>query len=165
MAVWSRPRFDMSKTKQVYRNGESQIVIQDLIRSDSGKFTCTADNQVAQPQTKKANLVVKYFAGIDKSRQYAKAGGKHGDTVTLICKAEGTPEMQFTWLKEDTELQSNSKYAISSTSAADIFDTKFKSELTVRSIAKADYGTYTCKARNDRGEDQFNIRLNGTIRC
>ncbi|XP_061188981.1 nephrin-like isoform X2 [Saccostrea echinata] len=162
MAVWSRPGFDMSKTKQVYRNGESQIMIYDLERSDSGKFICTADNQVAQPQTKKANLVVKYFAGIDKSRQYAKAGGKHGDTVTLVCKAEGTPEMQFTWLKEDTELQSNSKYAISSTSAANIFDTKFKSRLTVRSIAKADYGTYTCKATNDRGEDQFNIRLNGT---
>jgi hypothetical protein len=32
----------------------------------------------------------------------------------------------------------------------------------VRSISKADYGAYTCKARNDRGQDQFNIHLNGT---
>ncbi|XP_048773345.2 nephrin-like isoform X3 [Ostrea edulis] len=162
MASWSRPGFDMSKTKQVYKNSESQIIIYDLERTDSGKFKCTADNQVGEPQSKEANVVVKYFGNIDKSRQYAKAGGKHGDTVILICKAEGTPEMQFTWLKEGTEIQRDGKFGISSTTATTIFDTKFKSELTVRSIAKADYGTYTCKARNDRGQDQFNIHLNGT---
>jgi hypothetical protein len=59
MAVWSRPGFDMSKTKQVYKGSESQIVIYDLERTDSGKFTCTADNHVGEPQSKEANLVVK----------------------------------------------------------------------------------------------------------
>nr|XP_022326669.1 nephrin-like isoform X2 [Crassostrea virginica] len=162
MASWSRPGFDMSKTNQVYANRESQITIHDLQRTDSGKFICTVDNQVGQPQSKEANLIVRYFAGIDKSRQYAKAGGQHGDTVTLICKAEGTPTMTFSWHKEGTELQTDSKFGLSSSSPTSLFDTHFISELTVRSISKADYGTYTCRAQNDRGQDQFNVQLNGT---
>lgn len=164
MASWSRPGFDMSKTNQVYSNSErlSQITIHDLLRTDSGKFICTADNKVSPPKRREASLVVRYFAGIDKSRQYAKAGGKHGDTVTLTCKAEGTPDMTFTWSREGEQLQTDSKFAIRSTSASSIFDTHFVSKLTVRGISKADYGTYTCKSRNDRGEDQFNIQLNGT---
>lgn len=64
--------------------------------------------------------------------------------------------------QEGEQLQTDSKFAIRSTSASRIFDTHFVSKLTVRGISKADYGTYTCKARNDRGEDQFNIQLNGT---
>lgn len=64
--------------------------------------------------------------------------------------------------QEGEQLQTDSKFAIRSTSASSIFDTHFVSKLTVRGISKADYGAYTCKARNDRGEDQFNIQLNGT---
>lgn len=61
MASWSRPGFDMSKTNQVYSNSErlSQITIHDLLRTDSGKFICTADNKVSPPKRREASLVVR----------------------------------------------------------------------------------------------------------
>lgn len=58
----------MSKTKQVYKNSESQIIIYDLERTDSGKFKCTADNQVGEPQSKEANVVVKCEFKIELKR-------------------------------------------------------------------------------------------------
>lgn len=61
MASWSRPGFDMSKTNQVYSNSErlSQITVHDLLRTDSGKFICTADNKVSPPKRREASLVVR----------------------------------------------------------------------------------------------------------
>lgn len=43
-----------------------------------------------------------------------------------------------------------------------MYSIDYENVLLVNDVVKKDYGTYTCKANNDEGEDSFDIILDGT---
>ncbi|KAJ8316449.1 hypothetical protein KUTeg_006463 [Tegillarca granosa] len=92
MIVWTRPNFDMSKTKQTYEDGKSILTVHELKREDSGTFTCTADNGIGDPAVKEAQLVVKCYdvSGGKYSTTDDKLDGTYQNilTVTDVTKAE-----------------------------------------------------------------------------
>ena len=53
----------------------------------------------------------------------------YGDEVTIVCKAEGNPEPQFSWTKDDQSLAGGSSH-------------------TFNGIQYSDAGSYTCTAKN-----------------
>lgn len=58
MITWSREDFDMTKTKQTYEDGKGFLTVYELEKSDTGDFSCRADNGLGEPVTKTASLVV-----------------------------------------------------------------------------------------------------------
>ncbi|KAJ8316232.1 hypothetical protein KUTeg_006246 [Tegillarca granosa] len=91
MIVWTRPNFDMSKTKQTYEDGKSILTVHELKREDSGTFTCTADNGIGDPAVKEAQLVEGYdVSGGKYSTTDDKLDGTYQSilTVTDVTKAE-----------------------------------------------------------------------------
>ncbi|KAK3106873.1 hypothetical protein FSP39_001753 [Pinctada imbricata] len=164
MVRWTRQNFDMTKTKQTYENGKSELTVYELTRQEAGVFKCIADNYLGEPATAEAQLIVKFGPIIDKSRQYAKAAGEHGSKVDMICKASGAPNVNFKWKKGEVVLNTdNTKYTIYKQHPD---TTLYKSVLQIFQISKADYGTYQCVTTDDGGEkmDVFDIVLDGTSR-
>lgn len=97
---------------------------------------------------------------IDERPNIAKsAASMHTDGV-LICEMTAYPEPTITWSKGGTDITlSDDKYTQTKETEGQI---KFRFSLTVKSVKEADYGTYKCKATNDKGSDSHDIQLGGT---
>lgn len=105
--------------------------------------------------------------------------------MKLICRAQGTPNVTFTWKREGsvikpqssssssessssgssskskkTSSSSSPKYLIEETRQLDLIT--YQSELQISDVSAADYGAYDCVARNDLGFDALAIVLNRT---
>ncbi|KAK6173113.1 hypothetical protein SNE40_016632 [Patella caerulea] len=160
MVRWTRENYDMSKTKVTYENGKGYLTVYDLDKADTGEFICTADNRIGSEVTKTAQLTVKYAPEIDKSRELSKAASNKGLTGQLVCKAEGAPKVTFQWKKNGVVLDtSNNKYSITTTKTNTV---QYKNILQIKDVRKADYGPYQCIAINEKGTDNFEIKLDGT---
>ncbi|XP_064595394.1 nephrin-like isoform X2 [Liolophura sinensis] len=162
--TWTRENYEpfASKTKQEYKNGRSVLTVYDLERTDTGAFTCTAFNGIGESVTELAHLIVKFSPVIDKSREYGKSASDKGATGRLLCKAQGAPNITFTWMKgEEVINTAGPKYGVES-KPQEMYSIDYENVLLVNDVVKKDYGTYTCKATNDEGEDSFDIILDGT---
>ncbi|KAL8624534.1 hypothetical protein ACOMHN_005836 [Nucella lapillus] len=161
MITWTRPGFDMAgKTRQRLEGSKSTLTVHELVRADTGSFSCVADNGIDRPATRTAQLIVKYAPVIDKSPENSKAASEKGQTATLTCKAEGAPEITFQWTKDNQTIpRSSSKYQTRSDQSRVVH---FLGTLKVRNVNRDDYGSYKCTARNSKGTDNFLISLHGT---
>ncbi|XP_063441926.1 synaptogenesis protein syg-2-like [Mytilus trossulus] len=162
MITWSRQGFDMTKTKQTYdSSGKSYLTVTELAKEDSGMFTCTADNRIGSPSTKEAKLIVVFDPKIDKSPQYAKAAGDQGDTIELMCKAEGSPEVHFKWKKDNGEISNGGQFQVYSKF---LEGNLYQGELKIVNVVKANYGSYICEVANKNMTvtDMFTINVDGT---
>ncbi|XP_043935394.1 neural cell adhesion molecule 1 [Protopterus annectens] len=72
------------------------------------------------------------------------------NSVTLACDAEGYPEPQVYWTKDDDEIEAkDNKYSFNSE----------KNEMTVHNIGKEDDGEYSCFAENKAGDAEAKITV------
>ncbi|XP_069115505.1 nephrin-like isoform X5 [Argopecten irradians] len=140
-----------------FDNGALQIT--NIERGDMGSYRLEARNAEGASSFN-FTLNVLFQPIIDDSAQYSKAAGDHGSTVQLICLAEGAPEVTFDWVKRDGDM-SSFKYHIESEKVDTI---KYRSVVTISDISEAEYGTYVCSASNEKGQDTFDISVDGTSR-
>ncbi|KAL8598029.1 hypothetical protein ACOMHN_062627 [Nucella lapillus] len=161
MISWGRGGYDMAaKTRQRVEGSKSYLTVYELSREDTGVFTCTADNGVGQAASKDAKLIVKYAPLINKSPENSKAASEKGRTASLTCKAEGAPNITFHWYKDTIPIDtSNDKYQTHFEKSQLVH---YTSTLSVRRVARKDYGKYNCTATNTKGSDSFQISLHGT---
>lgn len=71
---------------------------------------------------------------------------KTGQSLTLTCKVQGSPEIQIRWLKDGSEVVSNYRNIMS-----------FDSSIATLEIARCrveDSGEYVCLAVSESGRDQ-----------
>lgn len=103
------------------------------VRDDSVQYIlCVAENNdeeefaAGEPVQAQKELDVYYLDEpiTDIADQYT-----YGDEVTIVCKAEGNPEPQFSWTKDDQSLAGGSSH-------------------TFNGIQYSDAGSYTCTAKN-----------------
>jgi len=104
------------------------------VRDESVQYIlCTAENNdeesdfaAGEPVQAQKELDVYYLDEpiTDIADQYT-----YGEEVTIICKAEGNPEPQFSWTKDDQSLAGGSSHTFSR-------------------IQYSDAGSYTCTAKN-----------------
>ncbi|KAK7487590.1 hypothetical protein BaRGS_00021140 [Batillaria attramentaria] len=145
MITWTRPGYDMSKTKQRSEGSKSYLTVYELAREDTGNFKCVADNGIGEPATRNAKLIVKYAPIINKSPENAKAASEKGQTATLVCRAEGAPDIT----KYSTQLDKSRNI-------------HYTGKLRISNVQPGDYGNYNCTATNTKGSDSFLISLHGT---
>ena len=59
MITWSRDGYDMSRTVTSFNAGRSTLTVHDLMKDDSGVFTCNANNGIGEVAKAETALVVK----------------------------------------------------------------------------------------------------------
>lgn len=59
MVTWKRDGFDMTRALPSYSDGVGTLLIEKLKKTDSGEFTCIADNGIGTPATQTVELTVK----------------------------------------------------------------------------------------------------------
>ncbi|KAH9364291.1 hypothetical protein HPB48_008471 [Haemaphysalis longicornis] len=79
-----------------------------------------------------------------------------GKDVTVSCFAtEGQPPFAFTWLKDEREVASGSKFTVK-------YPVEKMSMLIIHEVSAVDIGNYTCQVSNDAGSDRFTASLTVT---
>ena len=78
-----------------------------------------------------------------------------GESPMFNCSANGGPNNQFRWFKNDTEIfSSDSKYDIRN-------ESNHLSILTIINIVGREQGTYKCIVNNSAGDHMAMTRLDG----
>lgn len=120
---------------------------------------------------------------IDRSPTIAKSASESGAAARLVCRAQGTPNVTFTWKREGSVIEGQAapetlkpkksknrggsesieklpKYVIEETRQLDLIT--YHSVLVINEVTSDDYGAYDCVARNELGFDAFAVVLNRT---
>ncbi|XP_076325678.1 nephrin-like [Tachypleus tridentatus] len=160
--TWRRDDFDMSRTKQSLEDGRSFLTVYNVSREDSGEFECVADNDIGEKDIKISHLVVKHKPIIDRSPPLQKSASEKGETAKIICKAEGAPNVTFTWSREGATIDSDTKPKKYETETLMVDLITWESVLQVKDVKSHDYGLYECVARNELGFDSTKINLDLT---
>uniref|UniRef100_A0A3B4H559 B-cell receptor CD22 n=1 Tax=Pundamilia nyererei TaxID=303518 RepID=A0A3B4H559_9CICH len=100
---------------------EKQIIFRSIWFSDSGKYCCTAENELGKTISKVPTVSVSPSAEIVE-----------GSSVTLTCSSDANPAAKYTWYKEQQPISQ-------------------KKQIIFRSIRSSDSGAYYCTAEHEVG--------------
>ncbi|XP_078055119.1 cell adhesion molecule 1 isoform X5 [Mustelus asterias] len=124
-------------------NVTSKLVLKVSYRDDGLPVTCQVEHPaVKELQTMKdlqaqRYLDVQFKPQVKITPSYPQGLMREGDTLELVCTANGKPQPKLTWQRLDDEIPDR----------AILTD-----NLVIESLNKTDNGTYRCKAFNDVGE-------------
>ncbi|XP_041648005.1 hemicentin-1 [Cheilinus undulatus] len=129
---------------RVLSSGSLQIAF--IQPSDTGRYTCTAAN-VAGTVSLEMSLTVQIPPSIRSGNQ--EVAVVENGQAQLTCVAEGVPQPNLSWEKDDTSLtESTGEYTILPSG-----------ELVIDSAHPDDAGVYTCVATNEVGQDSQTVTL------
>ncbi|BES91158.1 Hemicentin 1 [Nesidiocoris tenuis] len=137
--VWSRDGINISKDVSLYNIYTSILSIAQVSRSDSGNYTCTANNMAASVHHT-AQLIV--TVPPEWTIEPRDVNVVVGQSVALHCKANGYPEPVVSWRKA---------FGKDSNQYGDKLPGTEKGTLTITSATEADEGYYICEAQNGIG--------------
>uniref|UniRef100_A0A668A5V2 Ig-like domain-containing protein n=1 Tax=Myripristis murdjan TaxID=586833 RepID=A0A668A5V2_9TELE len=126
---WRKDGSPVSPGSNIILHDNNRVLsFSPLKRTDSGEYSCTASNPVSSAEAK-------YKMTVNFGPENVKVTGpneiKVKQTLTLICSAESTPTATYIWMKNGTEIHTNS------------------AEFTKSEIELSDGGEYTCQAGNN----------------
>ena len=151
----------------------STLTLSTVSLSDSGPFTCTADNGVVSAASATLNLTVLCTSSPQHSHiisylyclistcavpPTASTGFTNlevvvGENATLTCSASGLPIPLITWTVPDA---AENQTIISSTVVNETFTV---SRLTILSVQQSHTGLYACRAENSIDYDSSSVFL------
>ncbi|XP_023332616.1 nephrin isoform X4 [Eurytemora carolleeae] len=165
---WKRPDYKFEERGKIrLTDSGSVLTLFNTTKSDSGVFTCIANNGVPASKPVEISetfyLLVRHKPDIDKSPGLSKAGFNRGDKAKLLCRATGANNITFFWQKEGQQLatptqQSKSSKYTETVSKPDPLT--WESSLYIEDVGSTDYGKYKCVATNVLGSDEHTIQLN-----
>ncbi|CAH1786157.1 unnamed protein product, partial [Owenia fusiformis] len=142
--VWLRENRLISPSGRFEFN-DGEMLIHDVERSDEGEYECQATNPAGQDRAfAKINYIQAPKVTVDKDRMLVA----NGDTVTMVCNAEGIPPPKIEWFKGETQLIDLSFIQITKSG-----------ELIILGVQEMDAGDYNCVASNEAGSDEATIAL------
>ncbi|XP_065810341.1 B-cell receptor CD22-like [Labrus bergylta] len=121
---------------------ESELVFSSVQSSDSGEFSCKAENDLGKPTYKWISIDVKYAPKLPSVSVSPSAEIVEGSSVTLTCSSDANPAAKYTWFKEDED---------SPTASGQIF--------TISTFSADHSGRYYCEAQNTRGRHNSTLHL------
>ncbi|CAM9592142.1 unnamed protein product [Lampetra fluviatilis] len=127
-------------------SGGSKLQIIRSQLSDAGHYTCVASNVEGEAR-KTYRLTIHVPPSIEGSELSSEVASVVNETVSLACKASGTPPPALHWLRDGKRLDG---VAVS----------KDGSVLTLSAVQTSDAGKYTCVATNVAGEEDKIFNLN-----
>uniref|UniRef100_A0A3P9CAZ2 B-cell receptor CD22 n=1 Tax=Maylandia zebra TaxID=106582 RepID=A0A3P9CAZ2_9CICH len=116
----------------IYQN---QHFFFSILPSDSGKYYCTADNDLGQKRSESRTIDVKYAPKLPSVSVSPSAEIVEGSSVTLTCSSDANPAPSYTWYKDNKVLA-----------------TRQKNVYHFISIKLENSGNYSCKSENQYGQ-------------
>ncbi|XP_048587479.1 hemicentin-2 isoform X1 [Nematostella vectensis] len=123
--------------------GLSNLTIKGVSRYYEGSYKCRAKRDPDTSESDPAYITVNYppkFLEILKAEETRN----ETDNLTLTCKLEGKPLATVLWLKDNTELEPDSRLIITQPSSVD----SGESTLTIINVNRHDEAYYQCRANN-----------------
>ncbi|XP_032818940.1 V-set and immunoglobulin domain-containing protein 2 [Petromyzon marinus] len=146
--IGSSGRFKLARDR---KSGRASIIIKQLRYSDNGIYFCEVQedhNKLTAPGG--TQLTVE---GAPEVKQLARSNPKGiVDLTKLICKVEGVPTPNITWIVPDGFPMPLNETKLTSKKW-------FISTCMLEHRGGLPLGTYTCRARNQYGEASKDIRL------
>ncbi|XP_036921518.1 neural cell adhesion molecule 1 isoform X21 [Sturnira hondurensis] len=128
------------------------LQIRNIKKTDEGTYRCEGRILArGEINFKDIQVIVNVPPTVKARQSIVNATANLGQSVTLVCDAEGFPEPTMSWTKdgEQIENEEDEKYFFSDDS----------SELTIRKVDKNDEAEYVCIAENKAGEQDASIHL------
>ncbi|XP_073513659.1 nephrin [Phyllobates terribilis] len=155
---------DLSSLEKQVDGVKGRLIINDAKRTDAGRYECTVDNGIPPAVKADARLVVRFKPEIEKGVHLSKVAvpGDGKTSTGLECKAEGIPNVAFSWAKNGITLDfKNPRYSVKTSHEFWIH----RSTLIIANVSAVhDYAIFTCTATNALGVDSFSIQLVSTSR-
>ncbi|XP_006773572.1 PREDICTED: neural cell adhesion molecule 1 isoform X6 [Myotis davidii] len=128
------------------------LQIRNIKKTDEGTYRCEGRILArGEINFKDIQVIVNVPPTVQARQSIVNATANLGQSVTLVCDAEGFPEPTMSWTKDGDliENEEDEKYVFSDDS----------SELTIRKVDKNDEAEYVCIAENKAGEQDASIHL------
>ncbi|KAJ8405952.1 hypothetical protein AAFF_G00308400 [Aldrovandia affinis] len=140
---------EYSDRLQVLPNNNLQIV--RVGKADEGVYRCEARVEArGEIDFRDITVIINVPPVISVPQQFFNATADYQESVTLTCRAYGSPDPNITWHRKGRQIEQSDQYVLKAGG----------SSLTVRSITQDDGGSYSCKASNKAGHAQQELFLN-----
>ncbi|XP_065208503.1 neuroglian-like [Planococcus citri] len=124
---------------------DNSIVIEGLWKNDTGNYGCNATNSVGYVYQ---DAFVNVLAESPNITEFPRDEEIiEGSTVTMKCRAEGSPKPRIIWMRNEVELVGGR------------FTTTKSGDLTITTATFSDIGEYTCSAQNKISSIQRTLHL------
>ncbi|XP_078055024.1 neural cell adhesion molecule 1-like isoform X8 [Mustelus asterias] len=127
------------------------LQIRNIRKTDEGTYRC--EGRIAargEIKFKDIKVIVNVPPSIRAREMTVNATAHSGQSVILACDADGFPEPEVTWMRDDVVIEADGdKYMMNADG----------SELTISKIGKMDDGDYICIAQNKAGDAELEITL------
>uniref|UniRef100_A0AAQ4QFU1 Ig-like domain-containing protein n=1 Tax=Gasterosteus aculeatus aculeatus TaxID=481459 RepID=A0AAQ4QFU1_GASAC len=121
---------------------EPHLVFSSIQSSDSGRYFCTAENQLGRKTSDFISIDVKYGPQRPSVSVSPSAEMLEGGSVNLTCSTDANPAANYTWYKEHED---------SPRASGQIF--------TITNFTAEHSGNYYCEAQNEMGRSNSTLRL------
>uniref|UniRef100_A0AAQ4QVP4 Ig-like domain-containing protein n=1 Tax=Gasterosteus aculeatus aculeatus TaxID=481459 RepID=A0AAQ4QVP4_GASAC len=121
---------------------EPHLVFSSIQSSDSGRYFCTAENQLGRKTSDFISIDVKYGPQRPSVSVSPSAEMLEGGSVNLTCSTDANPAANYTWYKEHED---------SPRASGQIF--------TITDFTAEHSGNYYCEAQNEMGRSNSTLRL------
>ncbi|XP_062403149.1 contactin-1a isoform X2 [Sardina pilchardus] len=136
-----KPKPHIHWMKNGHPHGVRELKFNELTFKDSGMYQCVAENRHGVIY---ANAELRVFAGgptFEHNPLKRKTLAAKNSRVVIECKPRAAPKPTFSWSKGTELLSNSSRISIWGDGSLEIID-----------VTKADEGSYTCFAENERGK-------------
>uniref|UniRef100_A0A0N4ZKF6 Obscurin n=1 Tax=Parastrongyloides trichosuri TaxID=131310 RepID=A0A0N4ZKF6_PARTI len=156
--TWYKDDVLMEETERIkfYSDAEGHFALcfEGILESDTGRYTCIAQNEFGSASTSAQFKVIKaekeaappVFVTKLKDQECVE-----GDIVCLEAEVDGWPEPDIVWLMDDSPIQQSSDFKI-------LYDGR-NASLEIRDAQPDDSGVYTLKIQNEYGTAQSDAIL------
>ncbi|XP_015217328.2 neural cell adhesion molecule 2 isoform X2 [Lepisosteus oculatus] len=131
---------DSFKRFQILPNNNLQI--QKVAKADEGVYRCEARVEArGEIDFRDISVIVNVPPVLSVPQQSFNATADYQESVTLTCRAYGSPEPEVTWHRRGKQIEESDQYVLKGRGTM----------LTICSIKQDDGGSYFCKATNKAG--------------
>lgn len=148
--VWLKDKQEIpiNSARRVRQQPDNTLFIEKVKREDRGTYVCQAQIR-GRPiyQSLSVSVVINAPPKVLLKEEVKKVMAGPETNVSLLCLVDGLPKPNITWTMP--ELSDPSRHQFNSD----------RSQLTVLSVTRADYGEYVCTATNKIAESSATLML------
>ncbi|XP_070392547.1 cell adhesion molecule Dscam1-like [Dermacentor albipictus] len=138
---------------RVLENGS--LAINDVERSDAGRYLCQSQNGVGPGVSTVVKLDV--HAAAHFAEKFRAVTVRRGDAASLECRAHGDPSISLSWTRDGRRFDAaqEPRYAIEGNTGSSWAE----SVLRITGADRRDSSLFMCRAENAYGADDASFRL------